>query len=34
MFFLFSNRMGCMTSLLISAAVTILLLVLFGWIRL
>lgn len=30
MFFLFSNRLGCLKSLLISAAATILLLVLLG----
>jgi hypothetical protein len=34
MFFLFSNRLGCLWSLLISGLVTLLLLVLFGWIRL
>jgi hypothetical protein len=34
MFFLFSNRLGCGVSLLISAAVTVLLLILLGWIRL
>lgn len=34
MFVFFSNRTGCGASLLISALVTLLLLVLFGWIRL
>jgi hypothetical protein len=34
MFFFFSNRLGCATSLLISAAVTVLLLLALGWIRL
>jgi hypothetical protein len=34
MFLFFSNRIGCAASLLISAAVTFLLLVLLGWIRL
>ena len=33
MFFLFSNRLRCGVSLLISAAVTILLLFLLGWIH-
>lgn len=36
MFFLFSNRLGCLGSLLISAGITILLLVLLvllGWVR-
>jgi hypothetical protein len=33
-FFFFSNRLGCLASLLISAAITLLLLVLLGWIRL
>jgi hypothetical protein len=33
MFFLFSNRLGCLGSLLISAAATVLLLVLLGWVR-
>jgi hypothetical protein len=33
MFFLFSNRLGCLTSLLISAGVTLLLLVLLGWVQ-
>jgi len=34
LFFFFSNRMGCLTSLLISAAVTLILLALLGWIHL
>ena len=34
MFFMFSNRMGCLASVLISLTVSLLLLVLFGWIRL
>jgi hypothetical protein len=34
MFFLFSNRLGCLKSLLISAAITLLILVLLGWVRL
>jgi hypothetical protein len=34
MFFFFSNRLGCGASLLISAAITLLLLVLLRWIRL
>jgi hypothetical protein len=34
LFFLFSNRIGCVTSLLISAIGTLLLLVLLGWIQL
>jgi hypothetical protein len=34
MFLFFSNRAGCGVSLLISAAVSVLLLVLLGWIRL
>ena len=34
MFFMFSNRLGCGASLLISAALTLLLLVLMGWIQL
>ena len=34
MFFFFSNRMGCGMSLLISAAITVLLLILLGWIQL
>jgi hypothetical protein len=33
-FFLFSNRMGCGLSLLVSAAITLLLLIAFGWVRL
>jgi hypothetical protein len=33
-FFFFSNRLGCLVSLLISAAITLLLLVLLGWVRL
>jgi hypothetical protein len=32
MFFFFSNRLGCIGSLAISAAVTVLLLMLLGWI--
>jgi hypothetical protein len=34
MFFFFSNRFGCVASLLVSAAITLLLLVLLGWVRL
>jgi len=34
MFFFFNNRLGCAGSLLLSAAITLALLVLFGWIRL
>jgi hypothetical protein len=34
MFFMFSNRMGCLSSLLVSAIVSIILLVAFGWINL
>lgn len=34
MFFFFSNRLGCAASLLISALITLLLLVLLGWVRL
>jgi hypothetical protein len=34
MFFFFSNRLGCAGSLLLSAAITFVLLVLLGWIRL
>ena len=34
MFFFFSNRLGCISSLLISAAITLLLLVVLGWIQL
>jgi hypothetical protein len=33
MFFFFSNRLGCLGSLLLSAAVTVVLLFLFGMIR-
>lgn len=33
MFFLFSNRMGCLGSLLLSAVVTVALLFLFGMLR-
>jgi hypothetical protein len=33
MFFFFSNRVGCLGSLLLSAAVTIALLLLFGIVR-
>jgi hypothetical protein len=33
MFFLFSNRLGCLGSLALSAAVTVLLLFLFGLVR-
>jgi hypothetical protein len=33
MFFLFNNRLGCGGSLLVSAIATVLLLFLFGWIR-
>jgi hypothetical protein len=32
MFFFFSNRLGCLGSLAISAAATVLLLMLLGWI--
>ena len=32
--FLFSNRLGCIGSLLLSVAGTLLLLVLLGWVRL
>ena len=32
MFFFFSNRLGCLGSLLISAAATLILLKLLGWI--
>ncbi len=32
MFFLFSNKLGCLGSLAISAAVTLALLVMLGWI--
>jgi hypothetical protein len=31
MFFLFSNRLGCIGSMLISAALTVALLVVLGW---
>lgn len=34
MFFMFSNKLGCGASLLISAVVTLVLLVAFGFIRL
>lgn len=34
MFFFFSNRVGCVTSLLVSAAGTIVILILLGWLRL
>lgn len=33
MFFFFSNRMGCVGSLLVTALVTLLLLALLGWVR-
>jgi hypothetical protein len=33
MFFFFSNRMGCATSLLVTAVGTLLLLILLGWVR-
>jgi len=33
MFFLFSNRLGCLASLAISLAVSLVLLLAFGWIR-
>jgi hypothetical protein len=33
LFFLFSNRLGCAGSLLISAAATLILLWLLGWLR-
>ena len=32
MFFLFSNRLGCVGSLLISAVATLVLLAVFGWV--
>ena len=32
MFFMFSNKLGCVGSLLVSAGVTLLLLVLLGWV--
>jgi hypothetical protein len=34
MFLFFSNRAGCLLSLAVSAAATLVLLLLFGWIRL
>jgi hypothetical protein len=34
MFFFFSNRVGGLASLLVSAAITLLFLVLMGWVRL
>jgi len=34
LFFFFSNRMGCLASLLISAVLTLVLLALLGWIHL
>jgi hypothetical protein len=34
LFLFFSNRFGCLKSLLVSAAITIVLLVLLGWIQL
>lgn len=34
MFFMFSNRLGCMGSLLISAAITLAMLVALGWVSL
>jgi hypothetical protein len=34
MFFIFSNRLGCLGSLLISGVITVALLVLFGIVRL
>ena len=34
MFFLFSNKLGCLGSLLISAALTLGLLVVLGWVSL
>ena len=34
MFFFFSNKLGCLGSLLLSAAITLGLLVLLGWVRL
>jgi hypothetical protein len=33
MFFLFSNKLGCLGSLAISAGITLLLLVLLGWVQ-
>lgn len=32
MFFFFSNRLGCLGSIAVSAVLTLLLLLLFGWI--
>ena len=34
MIFFFNNRLGCLGSLLVSAVVTLVLLVVLGWIRL
>ena len=34
MFFMFSNRLGCGASLLMSAAITLVLLIAMGWINL
>jgi hypothetical protein len=34
LFFLFSNRIGCVSSLLISAIGTLVLLILLGWVHL
>jgi hypothetical protein len=34
MFFFFSNRLGCLASLVISAMICLVLLVLVGWVRL
>lgn len=34
MFFFFSNKLGCLGSLALSIALTLLLLVLFGWVQL
>ena len=33
MFFFFNNRVGCLGSLALSIGITLLLLVLFGWLR-
>jgi hypothetical protein len=33
MFFLFSNRLGCIGSLIVSALLSLVLLVLLGWVR-
>jgi hypothetical protein len=33
MFVFFSSRLGCVASLLVSAAISLLLLVLLGWVR-